>query len=457
MQRKARRCSHEGLRFLLSGLGIMAPRSIRVLLIALLMLAAPLHAGEVATGQPEQHGMSSDRLARVQALNQRLTDPGIVAGIATLVSRNGVIVYQNTSGVRGVDDPRPIAMDDIFRIYSMSKPITAVAAMQLYEQGKFQLTDPVSKYIPELNDLNVYDNGVIRPAKREMTMQQLLTHTAGFTYGFDPSHPVDKKYLDAKLWEAEDLNKFVERLAELPLMFDPGDDWQYSVAVDVTGLVVERLSGQPFDEYLHEHIFEPLDMVDTAFSVPPEKRERFLPNHVFDTNKKKSVSIEHIFEFFPVAATMFYENCRAMCDHEDVTLFSGGSGLVGTLRDYLRFALAMRTGELNGVRILSPKTINYMRLNHLPDGMTPVSPINRIRFPSGGWGIGFSVVTDPALQGVMTSLGEYAWSGGAGTVFWIDPVENIVAVSLMQLMGTWPSYQWELRVAVNQAILSSNE
>lgn len=429
----------------------------RLSFITLLVLAAPLEASEVANGQPEQHGMSSDRLAHVDSLNQRLTATGTVAGIVTVVSRNGVIVHQSTSGVRGVDDPRPIALDDIFRIYSMSKPITAVAAMQLYEQGKFQLTDPVSKYIPELKGLSVYDDGVIRPVEREMTMQQLLTHTAGFSYGFNPNNPVDRMYLDAKLWEAKNLVEFVERLAKLPLMFDPGDDWQYSVAVDVTGLVIQRLSGQRFDEYLHQHIFEPLDMVDTAFIVPPEKLDRLLPNHVFDSNSMKSVSIEHIFEFFPVAADMFYENCRAMCDHEDVSLFSGGSGLVSTVRDYLRFALAMRTGEFNGVRILSPKTVQYMRMNHLPDGMTPVTPIDRISFPSGGWGIGFSVVTDPASQGVMTSLGEYAWSGGAGTVFWIDPLEDLVVVSMMQLMGTWPSYQWDLRVAVNQAILSSNE
>lgn len=422
-----------------------------------LALSAWAEGREVPRGAPEAHGMSAERLQRVGELNERFTGPGTVAGIATIVTRNGVIVHENVSGVKGVDDPRPIEMDDIFRIYSMSKPITAVAAMQLYEQGRFQLSDPVSKHIPELENLSVYENGKIRPARSEMTVHQLLTHTAGFTYGFDPDNPVDQMYVEANLWEAKDLDEFIQRLAGLPLLFDPGEEWQYSVAVDVTGLLVERLSGQKFDEYLQEHIFEPLDMVDTSFVVPPEKKHRFLPNHVLNDRTTKSVSIDNIFEFFPSAANMFYVNCRAMCDHEDVSLFSGGSGLVGTMRDYVRFALAMRTGEFQGVRILSPKTVNYMRRNHLPDGMRPVSPIDRIPFPGGGWGIGFSVSTDPAAQGVMVSQGEYAWSGGAGTAFWIDPIEDIVTVSMMQLMGTWPSYQWELRVAVNQAIVDSKE
>ncbi|MYE84169.1 MAG: beta-lactamase family protein [Gammaproteobacteria bacterium] len=424
---------------------------------ALMLLALPVQAAEIATGRPELQGMSSDRLQRVQALNQRYTDAGIIAGIVTAVARNGVIVHQSASGVRGVDDPRPIALDDLFRIYSMSKPVTAVAAMQLYEQGAFQLSDPVSRFIPELKDLKVIENGVLRPAKREMTMHQLLTHTAGLSYGFDPGNPIDRMYVEASLWEAKDLDDFVTRLARLPLMFDPGGEWQYSVAVDVTGLVVERISGQPFDEYLNEHIFQPLDMVDTGFNVPPDERHRLLPNHVLDSGTNRSVSIDNVFEFFPQAADMFYRNCRAMCDFDDVTLYSGGSGLVSTLRDYLRFALAMRDGELDGQRILSPKTVNFMRRNHLAAGVHPVSPIERIPFASGGWGIGFSVLTDPAAQGIMASVGDYSWTGGAGTVFWIDPVEDIVVVSMMQLLGTWPSYQWELRVATNQALTVSME
>ncbi len=421
------------------------------------LLAAPAFGDGPARSNPEGQGMSTKRLDQVRVLNESLTRSGRVPGIVTLVARNDKIVYENRSGVRGVDDNQPIAMDDIFRIYSMSKPITAVAIMQLYEKGKFRLQDPVSEFVPELKELSVYDDGEIRPAKSEMTMHQLLTHTAGFSYGFDPGHPVDRMYLDAELWAAEDLDDFVKRLAPLPLKFDPGESWEYSLAVDVTGLIVERLSGQKFDEYLEEHIFNPLGMVDTAFSVPAGKKHRLLPNHVFNPELDRAVAIDGIFEHFPQAAEMFYENCRAMCDHEDVTLYSGGSGLVSTVHDYLRFALAMRDGELEGARILSPKTVNFMRRNHLKEGLVPASPLARITFRSSGWGIGFSVLSDPTALGVMSSVGDYSWTGGGGTVFWIDPVEDIVVVSLMQLMGTWPSYQWELRVATNQALIETNE
>ena len=349
-------------------------------------------------------------------------------------------------------------MDDIFRIYSMTKPITAVAVMQLYEQGKFHLADPVSKFVPESKDLNVYDDGVIRPAKREMTMRHLLTHTAGFAYGLSEDHPVDKMYADASIFAAEDLDEFVVRLARLPLMFDPGEDWQYSVAVDVTGLVVQRLSGQPFDEYLRENIFEPLDMVDTSFSVPPDKLHRLVPNHVFDPETNKAMSMDRAKELFGPYRLMF-EDCRATCDFENVTLYSGGAGLVSTLRDYLRFALALRNGELDGTRILSPKTLNYMRMNHLPSirgRSNIVDPINRDPMPGIAWGLGFALVTDPVGQGVMGSVGEYYWGGGASTIFWVDPVEDVVVVSMTQVFGR-AIYWSDLKVATYQALLESYE
>ena len=415
-------------------------------------------AGEIRKSKPERQGMSSDRLQRVLAMNKRYTDAGKVPGIITAVARNGVLVHQSAAGVKGVHDQRPIAMDDLFRIYSMTKPITAVAAMQLYEQGKFQTTDPVSKFVPELKDLNVYEDGLIRPVKREMTMRQLLNHTAGFSYGFDANNPVDKMYIEAGLWGAKDLDEFVIRLAKLPLMFEPGESWQYSVAVDVTGLVVQRLSGQPFDEYLREHIFDPLDMVDTSFSVPADKLHRLLPLHGFDPETDKAVSMERVKEVFP-QFPLLYENCGALCDYENVTLYSGGAGLVSTLRDYLRFAVAMRNGELDGVRILSPKTVNYMRMNHLPSigGRSAiVDAVTRDPVPGIAWGLGFALVTNPVQQGVIGSAGEYYWGGGASTIFWIDPVEDIVVVSMMQILGGY-TYRSDLHVATYQALLESNE
>ena len=401
--------------------------------------------------------MSSERLARVAAMNDRYTAPGKIAGTLTAVVRNGKIVHQSASGMKHAGSDQPIEMDDLFRIYSMSKPITATAAMQLYEQGKFQLTDPVAKFVPELKDLKVMKDGRLVPAQQEMTMQQLLTHTAGLSYGFDANDPVDQAYQKADIWAAADLDEFARKVAELPLMYEPGEQWHYSIAVDVTGLVVQRLAGQPFDEYLAEHLFEPLDMVDTFFEVPEDKMDRFLPNHFLDPVSGKAV----VMESTPDPA--IFPTCHAMCDYAKVTLFAGGGGLVSTLRDYVRYAEAMRTGALHGARILSPKTVNFMRMNHLPASVAASGGSGEqptlVGTPLGGFGfgLGFGVVTSTPENGTIGSAGQYYWGGAAGTVFWIDPVENIVVVSMMQLMGGWPSYRPDLRVATYQSLITTNE
>ena len=420
-------------------------------------LALSVSAQELPTAKPEREGMSAERLQRVAQMNDRYTSAGKIAGTLTAVVRNGKIVHASASGQKSATDDRPIEIDDLFRIYSMSKPITAVAAMQLYEQGKFQLTDPVSKFIPELKDLKVMKNGKVVPAQNQMTMQQLLNHTAGLSYGFDPNDPVDQAYQKADLWGAKDLDEFIAKVAELPLKFEPGEQWHYSIAVDVTGLVVERLSGQSFDAYLKEHIFDPLDMTDTFFEVPEGKTDRFLPNHFLNPQDGKAVVMDG------GQGIPGFEHCGAMCDFENVTLYSGGAGLVSTLRDYVRFAEAMRDGELDGVRILSPKTVNYMSSNHLPSaiasGRGSGEQPNLVGDALGGFGfgLGFGIVTDTAANGAMGSAGQYYWGGAAGTVFWIDPVEDIVVVSMMQLMGGWPSYRPELRVATYQALTETNE
>ena len=435
--------------------------SFSLCLAAAALSIASAYAGELRSVRAESEGMSSARLALVDAMNHRYTDTGKIAGTATAILRNGKIVHQSAAGVKGVNDPRPIAMDDLFRIYSMTKPITAAAAMQLYEQGKFQLTDPVSKFIPELKNLQVYRSGELVAVQREMTMQQLLNHTAGFSYGFDAANPVDKMYIDADLWAARDLDDFIARVAKLPLMFEPGERWHYSVAVDVTGAVVERLSGQRLDNYLAEHLFAPLDMRDTFFAVPADKADRLLPNHLLDRATGKPIDMAEA-QKTSGAPNLLFRSCRAMCDYENVTLFSGGGGLVSTLRDYVRFAEAMRTGSLDGVRILSPKTIAYMSQNHLPASISAAGRsgeqpnLGGNALPGFGFGLGFGVVTDTAAQGVIGSPGQYYWGGAAGTVFWIDPVERIVVVSMMQLMSGWPSYRPDLRVATYQAINQSN-
>ena len=417
------------------------------------------YGAELPTSKPEREGMSSDRLERVQAMQDRYTSEGKIAGTLTAVVRNGKIVHASASGQKSATDDRPIEMDDLFRIYSMTKPITATAAMQLYEQGKFQLTDPVSKFIPELKDLKVMKDGKLVPAQNEMTMQQLLSHTAGLSYGFDPNDPVDQAYQKADLFAAKDLDEFIQKVATLPLKYEPGEQWHYSIAVDVTGLVVERISGQSFDEYLKEHIFEPLDMRDTFFAVPEDKLDRFLPNHFLNPQDGQATVITPEVQ----AGMPGFTTCAAMCDYENVTLFSGGGGLVSTLRDYVRYAEAMRDGELDGVRILSPKTVNYMRANHLPASIAGSGSSGEQPTLGGGgldgfgFGLGFGIVTDTAANGAIGSAGQYFWGGAAGTVFWIDPVEDIVVVSMMQLMGGWPSYRPDLRVATYQALTETNE
>lgn len=397
---------------------------------------------QAATGLVEapaaDAGMSDERLDRIAATTRRYVDEGKLAGVVTLVARDGRIVHFEAVGQRGADDDRPMTKDALFRIYSMSKPITAVAAMMLYEEGKFALSDPVEKFVPELAGLDVLVDGELVPAERTMTMRHLLTHTTGLSYGFNPrGNPVDAKYGEVQPFAGKDLDEFAERLGTLPLMFEPGERWHYSVAVDVTGLVVQRLSGLSFDAFLKERLFDPLGMDDTFFNVPAEKLDRLLPNHRWNGEEEKLVQIE--------------------APYEETQLFSGGGGLVSSTMDYLRFSeMVRRGGELDGVRILSPKTVEFMTANHLPSTVTGggsgENPLLGAETRGFGFGLGFGVNTNPVGTGVLGSLGEYSWGGAAGTVFWVDPVEEMVVVGMIQLMGSpWPLRQ-ELRVLANQAI-----
>lgn len=420
-----------------------------VSLLAVTSVAAPVVlAADLAESRPERVGMSSDRLQRISDVARQYIDAGQVTGMVTMVARKGRVVHFEAAGQRGDNDPTPMAKDDLFRIYSMTKPITAVAAMQLYEQGQFQLSDPVSKFVPELKDLTVLmQDGSREPLTTPITMQHLLTHTAGFSYGFDPRDPVDKLYREAFPDGLGRLGKTLDDMAgalgNLPLKHQPGAHWHYSVAVDVTGLIVERLSGQPFDEYLAEHVFAPLGMEDTFFSVPQDKLPRFLPNHYWDTKDNKLTAM----------------GPNSVSSYQNVTLFSGGAGLVSTASDYMRFAEMLRNGgEFGGRRLLSPKTLRYMTMDHLPasigGGSSGENPTGSLtRRPGFGFGLGFGVVTDTTANAALGSPGEFYWGGAAGTVFWVDPVEDIVAIAMIQLMRSpWPLRN-DLRVAVNQSIV----
>ena len=433
--------------------------------LALALTPIKVHAGatkNLPATKAEKVGMSSDRLARMTALGDRYIENKQVAGMVNLVMRNGKVVHYQAHGAKGASDDRPLEKDDLFRIYSMTKPITAVAAMQLYEQGKFQLSDPVAKFVPELKDVKVLNaSGQLEDQDAPMTMHQLLTHTTGLSYGFAAQVDlVDQAYMRADIWAAKDLDEFAQRVAKLPLKFQPGREYHYSIAVDITGLVVQRLSGQPFDEYLRDNIFKPLGMHDTFFEVPKDKMSRFLPNHVINPQTGALMDVAMVPADNPMAMFFKPRPNVAMNDYESVGLFSGGGGLVSTAMDYARFAEMMRNGgSLAGTRILSPKTVDYMAQNHLKPSMRMggigEQPTTDGNTSGVGFGLGFGVITNPAYTGVIGSAGEFNWGGAAGTVFWIDPVEEIVVVSMIQLMGSpWP-LRSELRVATYQAITES--
>ena len=396
---------------------------------------------------PESAGMSADRLTRIDALTRRYVDEGKLAGVVTLVARHGKVVYFDATGTADLETGAPMTRDTLFRIYSMSKPITAVAAMILYEEGAFQLSDPIGKFLPELAELDVHlDDGGRSPA-RPITMQQLLTHTAGFSYGFDPNDPVDTRYGEVNPLGARNLDDFVARMAELPLKFQPGTRWHYSVAVDVTGAVIERISGQSFDAFLRDRIFEPLGMTDTFFAVPDDKRDRFGTNHRWN---RETESLE-------VLAVPDYPS------YLDTTFFSGGGGLVSTARDYAIFLEMLRQGgRLGDTRILGPKTIELMTINHLPAlvsaaGAGEPPGLAGVGGRGGsGFGLGVAVVTDVPAMRVIGSVGEYSWGGAAGTIFWVDPVEDLLVVSMIQLMGSpWPLRN-ELKALTYQALTELN-
>lgn len=417
---------------------------------ALTSSAFSAFAKDLPSSKAEREGMSAERLDRITTFAESYVADKRVPGMITMVARNGRVVHFEATGQRGLNDTRPLTKDALFRIYSMSKPITAVALMMLYEEGKFQLTDPVHKYIPELKDLVVHNpSGAPTPAKTAVSMQHLLTHTAGFSYGFNPADPVDQQYQAAKIFEAKDLTEFATRIAALPLQFEPGSRWHYSVASDLVGLAVERISGMSLDAYFKERIFDPLGMEDTFFNVPEDKRDRFLANHGWDAANSKMVDV--------TART------DARGNYVSGTLFSGGGGLVSSTMDYMRFAEMLRNGgSYNGARLLSPKTIEYMTLNHLPAAIAASgsgeSPTLGALGSSGvGFGLGFSVVTDPAAAGTISSAGEYAWGGAAGTIFWIDPEEDIVTIAMIQLMASpWP-LRADMKTTTYQAITELSE
>ena len=400
---------------------------------------------------PEQVGLSAARLDRVRKWMHQWVDSGRLAGMVTVVMRKGELAFAETAGKADIERNKPMRPDTIFRIYSMTKPLTSTAIMMLYEEGRFQLDDPISKFIPAFANPRVYAGGSRGkidsiPAEREINFRDLLTHTSGLTYGFMESNPVDALYrsktngVDFQTGDTS-LKDIVERLGTFPLIAQPGKAWNYSVATDVLGYLVEVISGQPFQTYLKEKVLKPLGMVDTDFHVPADKHERFAANYQAGPGGK--------LELIDDPGKSRYLAPRKVN--------SGGGGLVSTASDYLRFCRFMlNKGELDGVRLLGRKTVELMTTNHLKGDMADMGMprFSESTYYGIGFGLGFSVTIDPAQAHILGSPGEYAWGGAASTAFWCDPAEDMAVVLLTQLMpsSTYPIRR-ELRVLTYQAIV----
>lgn len=398
---------------------------------------------------PAAAGFIPSRLSRATAHLQRYVDDGRLPGWQLLVARGGHVALLEQSGQRDVEAGAPVVEDTLFRIYSMTKPITSVALMTLYEHGRFQLDDPVERFLPELGDLQVFEAGTAEDfstttAERSVTIRDLLTHTAGFTYGFMQAHPVDALYRARDIGGVATrgtLADMITKLGETPLLFQPGTRWSYSVATDVLGRLVEVLSGQSLDRFLTETILEPLAMVDTGFHVRPEQAPRFAACYERAGDG---------FRLQDAPATSSYL--------EAPSFLSGGGGLVSTSSDYLRFCrMLLGNGELDGQRILGRRTLELMRRNHLPSGGDLTSmgqPVfSETRYDGIGFGLGWSVVLDPARAQVSCSPGELAWGGMASTAFWVDPAEDLAVIFMTQLIpsSSWPIRR-ELRALIYQAL-----
>ena len=432
----------------------VAPRLARALSFAAILASpalqgqAALKARPVALAKPETVGFSSDALRKLDDGMQGLVDKGHLAGIVTLVARRGQAVQHKAYGMQDVATRTAMTTDTIARIYSMTKPITGVAMMMLYEEGKWQPSDPIAKHIPEFANLKVYDganpDGTVKlvDARHPPTMGELMSHTAGFTYGLFGNTAVDKLYQADNPLGKPSLNAFIEKMATLPLLYQPGERWVYSVSVDIQGYLVEKLSGRTFPEFLRTRIFEPLDMPDTGFLVPKEKLSRVATIYGWDQSKSALVGQPHDRGISTMPG-----------------LPQGGGGLYSTAADYLRFAqMLLNGGQLEGRRLLKTETVQMMRTNVLSDQILQQtkSGIGQASFsPAQGFGYDFAVVLDPPALKNPVGKGTYWWWGAAGTWFHIDPANEVIVIGIIQRRGGVPgaaNHEAVARAAVYDAL-----
>jgi CubicO group peptidase (beta-lactamase class C family) len=405
--------------------------------------------------QSQWTGLDAGRLERIgDHLQRNYIDLGRVTGCQVTVARHGHVAYARNFGLADRERGVATADDTIYRIYSMTKPITSIALMTLYEQGYFQLNDPVSRFVPSWKDHRVWVSGegedmVTEAPKRPVTFRDVLTHASGLTYGgglpgIGVQHPVDMAYRALKIRSAgtqDSMTTFLDKLAQVPLLYQPGERWMYSLATDVCGALVEVISGKPFDQYLQEVIFGPLGMKDTSFVVTPDKIGRFAANYRRGPDKALSVIDD------PQTSTYLATD----------GFKSGGGGLTGTSADYLRFCeMLRRGGELDGARIVGPRTLELMHLNHLPGGkqlsQVAINGFSETANDGVGFGLGFAVTIDQVATGSL-GIGDYYWGGAASTIFWVDPKEDLVVIFMTQLMpsGTF-NFRGQLKSLVYSAI-----
>jgi CubicO group peptidase (beta-lactamase class C family) len=396
---------------------------------------------------PKRAGFAPERINRItEHLEKNYIQPGKVVGCQTLVARHGHVAYFKSQGLMDRERRTTMADDTVFRLYSMTKPITSVALLTLYEQGHFQLNDPVSRFIPSWRGHKMWVSGegasmeTAAPA-RPMTMRNVLSHTGGLTYGAT-NHPVDRVYREVGVGrgDGETLSGFAEKLAKVPLRYQPGERWMYSLSTDVCGYLVEAISGKRFDQYLQETIFDPLDMKDTSFMVASRKADRFAANYQREADKTLKLIDD------PERSNYL----------KQPTFFSGGGGLTGTTADYLRFCeMLRRGGELGGARILGPRTIELMHRNHLAGGkdlsQMAIGAFSETAYEGVGFGLGFAMTLGQVEAGGLGG-GEYYWGGAASTIFWVDPNEDMVVIFMTQLM---PSATFNFRGQLRNIIYSA--
>ena len=414
-------------------------------------------------------GLSSERLSRITAWLEQQVGTNRLAGCSALVARHGEVVYQQSVGHADLETAKPFANDTIVRAYSMTKPITTMAAMMLYEEGCFQLDDPVALYLPEFLQTRVWAGGnasleETTPQETPMTVRHLMTHTSGLTYGFMQANVVDAAYRQTGVEQpsdVKDLEEWVQRAAALPLICQPGSQWNYSISTDVLGRLVEVWSGLSLEDFFQQRIFNPLQMLDTGFHVTAENQARFAALY----SPLSGADMSHVAKSGDALAVVkppgikLQEGSAKSSYFEPASLFSGGGGLVSSMADYARFCqMLLNKGELDGKRLLGRKTVEYMRTNQLPnngDMADMGQPVwSETSYDGIGFGLGFAVVLDPVKAHIITSVGEHHWGGAASTFFWIDPVEDLYVIFLTQLIpsSTYPIRR-ELRSRVYQALI----